>query len=85
MVAVGARGQIAAQPHRDRPGCDFRQPGNDHQFAGCGHRPCESRRQGERHGEPIRHADHDIANRCRRFKVRLRVQRSMHELNIIAC
>lgn len=62
VVSIGARSEIAAEPHGDRPGGDFCQTG-DHDHAGRGYRARQPRGQCERHGQPVRPADHDVAHR----------------------
>jgi hypothetical protein len=61
VFEIRARGKIAAEPHGESACRDLGETrGNDD---GCrGNRPCKTRREGERNGQPIRHPNDNIAD-----------------------
>jgi hypothetical protein len=61
VLGVTPGRQVAAQPHRDGTGGNFRQPGRDDNVRG-GQRAGDARGQRERHRQPIRHANHHVAD-----------------------
>ena len=64
MLRIGLSREISAQTHGDRACRNFRQSSRHHN-SGRRDRAGESRRERERNGQPVRHADHDVAY-CRR-------------------
>ena len=68
VLEVRLRGQITAEPHGNRPGGNLRETCGDHD-TGRADRTSESRRECERHRQPVGHPNHDVANGCRGCKV----------------
>ena len=77
MFGVSACRQIPAQAHRNRPGGDLGQPRRDDDAARV-HGPGQARRQGERDGEAVGHADDDVPDDFGGGEVLLDVRRLGH-------
>src|SRR5947207_1223749 len=68
MLGVASGREITTQAHGNGAGGDFRKPGSD-DYSGAVDRASQPGGQGKRHGQPIRHANDDVANCLARRKV----------------
>ena len=73
-VGVAAGGKISAESHRDRARGEFRRAGDDDQPV-VADRAGESSGERERYGQPVGHADHDVANLFRSREMLFDVRR----------
>ena len=79
VLGIAACGEVAAQTHRDGAGRDLRHARRENDRSRID-RARQSRCQRERNGQPVRHADDDIADDCRRGEVLLCVRCLWHSL-----
>ncbi len=61
VLGVRARGEIAAEAHRDGAGDHLGEAGGD-DYVRVGDRRGKTGRQRERHGQAVGHPDHDVAD-----------------------
>ncbi len=79
VLHVAARGEVPAETHRDRARRDLGDPRGDDD-PGRIDRAGEPGGQGERNGEAVGHADHDVAHGLARGEVLFEVRRCRHRL-----
>ena len=80
MLGVALGRQVAAQSHGDRTGGDLREPGRDDHGRGRGRDPGQPGRECERNGQPVGHADHDVADELAGGEVAFDVGGLVHRL-----
>ena len=78
MGEIGPRREISTKAHRNGSGDDLGNAGHNHKPVGDT-RPGEARRKCKRHGEPVRHSDHDVADGLRAQKVAFMMRCCRHQ------